>query len=181
MKNFRGKVGGKMIAYYDEEFDDANLSESISICTLEEITKADSDAELMAIANWEWKMGNRLMAIKSAYRAAANGYAKAQTFLGERYELGDAVEKDDAEAVKWYTKAALQMDVKALSCLACYYHLGKVVKKDKVLAEAMFLTSSKLYLKSWYNVDVNKDESYCYHNSLEDAYQTIEQFIESNK
>ena len=113
-----------MIAYYDEEFDDANLSESISICTVEEITKADSDAELMAIANWEWKMGNRLMAIKSAYRAAANGYAKAQTFLGERYELGDAVEKDDAEAVKWYTKAALQMDVKALSCLACYYHLG---------------------------------------------------------
>ena len=175
-----------MIVYYGEEYEDAGLTESISMRTLEQIAKADTDIELMAIAHREWNMGNRLLAVRSAYKAATHGYAKAQTFLGERYELGDGVEKDDEEAVKWYTKAAIQMDIEALSCLACYYHLGKVVKKDEALAEAMFLVSSKskhskLYLKSWYNVDVNKSGSYCYHNSMEEAYQTIEQFIESEK
>ena len=29
----------------------------------------------------------------------------------------------------------------------------------------------------WYNVDVEKDSSFCYHNSLEEAQQRIERFV----
>ena len=152
--------------------------ECISVDVLEEIAKTDSDAELMKIAKREWLMGKELLAIKSAYKAAIHGNAKAQTFLGEAYELGAGVEKDDEEAVKWYTKASMQMDQKALSLLAVYYYFGTVVEKDEALAEAMFLVSSqrkqsKHYLKKLYNVDVEKDSSFCYHNSLEEAQLRI--------
>ena len=39
---------------------------------------------------------------------AEKGDAKAQTLLGIFYQLGAGVPKDDAEAVKWYRKAADQ-------------------------------------------------------------------------
>lgn len=149
---------------------------------LEEIAQTDSDVELMKIATREWLMGNTLLAIKSAHKAAVHGYAKAQTFLGEAYELGVGVERDDVEAVKWYTKASMQMEQKALSLLAVYYYFGTVVEKDEALAEAMFLVSaqrkqSKHYLKKCYNVDVESDSSFCYHNSLEEAQMRIKRFF----
>ena len=157
--------------------------ECLAVDVLTEIAQADSDVELMKIARREWAVGNELLAVKSAYKAAMRGYTEAQTLLGEAYELGTGVEKDDEEAVRWYTKAAIQMDLKALSCLAVYYYFGTVVKKDEALAEAMLLISSKRkqskqYLRKWYNVNVNENSSYCYHNSLEEAYQRIERFRE---
>lgn len=162
--------------------DDLSETECMSTDVLEEIAQTDLDAELMKIAKREWQMGNELLAIKSAYKAAMYGNAKAQAFLGEAYELGVGVEKDDEEAVKWYTKASKQMEQKALSLLAVYYYFGTVVEKDEALAEAMFLVSSqrkqsKLYLKKWYNVDVEKDTSFCYHNSLEEAQLRIKRFF----
>ena len=171
-----------MVTHWEHEYDDVDEKENLSTNVLKEIEQTDSDAELMKIAKREWLMGNTLLAIKSAYKAAIHGNAKAQTFLGEAYELGAGVERDDAEAVKWYTKASMQMDQKALSLLAVYYYFGTVVEKDEALAEAMFLVTSqrkqsKHYLKKWYNVDIEKDSSFCYHNSLEEAYQRINRFV----
>lgn len=167
-----------MVTHWEHEYDDVDETECMPTNVLEEIAQTESDNELMKIAKREWQMGNELLAIKSAYKAAIHGNAKAQTFLGEAYELGAGVEKDDEEAVKWYTKASMQMDQKALSLLAVYYYFGTVVEKDEALAEAMFLVSSqrkqsKYYLKKWYNVDVEKDSSFCYHNSLEEAQLRI--------
>ena len=171
-----------MVTHWEKEYDDVDETECMSVNVLKEIGQTDLDAELMKIAKREWMMGNTLLAIKSAYKVAMHGNAKAQAFLGEAYELGVGVEKDDEEAVKWYTKASMQMDQKALSLLAVYYYFGTVVEKDEALAEAMFLVSSqrkqsKHYLKKWYNVDVEKDSSFCYHNSLEEAQQRIERFV----
>ena len=132
-----------MVTHWEHEYDDVDELECMSTNVLEEIAQTESDTELMKIAKREWKMGNELLAIKSAYKAAIHGNAKAQTFLGEAYELGAGVEKDDEEAVKWYTKASMQMDQKALSLLAVYYYFGTVVEKDEALAEAMFLVSSQ--------------------------------------
>ena len=171
-----------MITHWEHEYDDVGEMECVSANVLKEIEQTDSDAELMKIAKREWQIGNTLLAVKSAYKSAMHGNAKAQTFLGEAYELGAGVERDDAEAVKWYTKASKQMEEKALSLLAVYYYFGTIVEKDEALAEAMFLvsaqrTQSKHYLKKWYNVDVERDSSFCYHDSLEDAQSRIEQFI----
>jgi TPR repeat protein len=47
-------------------------------------------------------------AIKWYRKAADQGYAEAQTYLGTMYQDGQGVPKDDVEAVKWYRKAADQ-------------------------------------------------------------------------
>ena len=72
-----------MITHSEHEYDDVDERESMSTNVLKEIEQTDSDAELMKIAKREWLMGNTLLAIKSAYKAAMQGNAKAQTFLGE--------------------------------------------------------------------------------------------------
>ena len=41
-------------------------------------------------------------------RRAEQGDAEAQTALGKRYDYGDGVRGDAAEAVRWYRKAAEQ-------------------------------------------------------------------------
>ena len=45
-------------------------------------------------------------ALKACRVEAEKGNAKAQFYLGMCYSNGEGVEKDGAEAVKWYRKAA---------------------------------------------------------------------------
>ncbi|MEG1553077.1 MAG: sel1 repeat family protein, partial [Kiritimatiellia bacterium] len=47
-------------------------------------------------------------AVKWYRKAAAQGYANAQTNLGICYAKGEGVARDEAEAVKWWRKAAEQ-------------------------------------------------------------------------
>ena len=47
-------------------------------------------------------------AVKWFRKAAEQGGADAQFFLGVMYAKGEGVLEDDAEAVKWYRKAAEQ-------------------------------------------------------------------------
>src|SRR5690242_16641150 len=49
---------------------------------------------------------------------AQSGHAAAQNELGIRYRLGDDVDKDPAQAVRWFFKAAKQGYAKA------YFNLG---------------------------------------------------------
>ena len=37
-------------------------------------------------------------------KAANQGYAKAQYYLGKAYDKGEGVAKNDSEAMKWYQK-----------------------------------------------------------------------------
>ena len=55
---------------------------------------------------------------------AEKGDAKAQTLLGIFYQDGDGVPKDDAEAVKWYRKAADQGHALAQYFLGYKYQYG---------------------------------------------------------
>jgi TPR repeat protein len=52
-------------------------------------------------------------AVKWWRKAAVQGHAKAQYYLGDCYYKGDGVVTDKTEAVKWYNKAAEQGDAKA--------------------------------------------------------------------
>jgi len=66
---------------------------------------------------------------------ADKGDADAQVQLGLRYLQGNGVEKNPAEAVKWYQKAAQQTNHVALFSLARMYENGQGVARDR--AEAL--------------------------------------------
>ncbi len=63
-------------------------------------------------------------------KAADQGLAQAQSWLGDCYDKGNGVVKDPEEAVKWYRKAADQGLAQAQDLLGLHYAIGKGVAKD---------------------------------------------------
>ena len=61
---------------------------------------------------------------------AEAGQADAQTIVGVLYEIGRGVAKDEAQAAKWYRKAAVQGVAEAQFNLALLYKGGRGVPKD---------------------------------------------------
>lgn len=61
---------------------------------------------------------------------AEKGDPSAQNALGLRYATGEGVIVDEAEAVRWFTKAAEQGNVSAQSKLGSIYYSGRGVRKD---------------------------------------------------
>ncbi len=55
---------------------------------------------------------------------AEKGEASAQYFLGDMYDFGRGVAKDEVEAVKWFRKAADQGNADAQHNLGVMYFLG---------------------------------------------------------
>ena len=75
------------------------------------------------------RLAEQTIAVK--LRAAAEeGDAAAQFDLGKRYYNGDGVEKDHAEAVKWYRKAAEQGHADAQNALGDCCYFGNGTAKD---------------------------------------------------
>ena len=77
-------------------------------------------------------------AAKWFLKAAEQGNADAQTFLGYSYENGLGVTKDFIEAVKWYRKAAEQGYSVAQYKLGNSYYFGSGVAKDNAEAFKWF-------------------------------------------
>ena len=65
---------------------------------------------------------------------ANQGAAYAQFNLGVMYANGDGIPENDAEAVKWYRKAADQGHAKAQSNLGVMYYNGDGVPENHVRA-----------------------------------------------
>ena len=63
-------------------------------------------------------------------KAAQQGYAQGQYFLGYCYYAGEGVEQDYKQAVYWWTKAAEQGDLTAQNKLGCSYLDGVGVECD---------------------------------------------------
>src|ERR1700677_4831744 len=61
---------------------------------------------------------------------AAQGDAGAQYQMGVRYDKGEGVLKDDAQAVQWFQRAADQGNVDAQAHLGAYYWAGRGVPRD---------------------------------------------------
>ena len=78
--------------------------------------------------------GDYAKAYKECKTAAEQGYAVAQFNLGLMYAKGQAVPKDNAEALNWLCKAAEQGYVEAQRLLGVMYYLGQGVSKDDVEA-----------------------------------------------
>ena len=69
---------------------------------------------------------------------AKAGDAESQFILGNMYDRGRGVPKDEKEAVKWYRKAAEQGYAKAQHQLGVMYDKGEGVPEDDVAAYAWF-------------------------------------------
>lgn len=75
---------------------------------------------------------------------AAAGDHDAQTLLGVLYWRGRGVERDDAVAFTWFSKAAAQSDAEALSYLGRMYEQGEGVAEDTRKAFDAFLRAAEL-------------------------------------
>jgi TPR repeat protein len=71
-------------------------------------------------------------AVKWYRKAADQGNAEAQFWLGAAYYLNRGVPQDYAEAVKWYGKAADQGNAAAQASLGAMYSVGQGVPQDYV-------------------------------------------------
>ena len=67
---------------------------------------------------------NNTTSLTTLQRIAEQGNANAQFTLGQKYEQGDGVPKNDQQAIKWYRKAAEQDDCDAQFSLARLYEEG---------------------------------------------------------
>ena len=83
--------------------------------------------------------GNRLAeAVTWTRKAAEQGYADAQSFLGLLYYGGEGVTQDYAEAAKWFRKAAVQGDADTQFNLGYMYSNGEGVSQDTIAAHMWF-------------------------------------------
>ena len=76
-------------------------------------------------------------------KKAEAGDAVAQSKLGNRYENGDGVQKDSAEAAKWYRKSAEQGNAGAQFQLGYMYAKGNGVLKNSTEAAKWYRKSAE--------------------------------------
>ncbi len=82
-----------------------------------------------------YKNGQYEQAFPVCSKAAEQGHAGGQAFLGAMYYSGKGVQQDYAEAVKWYRKAAEQGHAGAQLDLGWMYAQGEGIQQD--YAEAL--------------------------------------------
>jgi len=81
--------------------------------------------------------------LKEVRAKAEAGDAESQVELGRRYDKGEGVAKDPAEAVKWYRKAAEQNDAEGQLYLGLSYLKGEGVAEDLVEAYKWLLLAAR--------------------------------------
>ena len=95
-----------------------------AFCCRPEICRGQQDAEKAQPA----------ASLEEIRKKAEGGDARSQWLLGSRYQVGEGVEKDAVQAVKWFRMAAEQGEANAQFSMGVMYSGGEGVKKD--LAEA---------------------------------------------
>ena len=100
-------------------------------------------------------------------KAAEQGYAEAQYWLGLCYYLGDGVTQDYNQAVTWYRKAAEQGYANAQESLGVCYYFGWGVMQNE--SEALYwyrkaAEQDHAYAKEW--VQCLENEGYSGHQKI---------------
>jgi len=67
-------------------------------------------------------------------KAAGKGYPPAEFQMGQLYDFGFGVARDDRQALTWYLKAAQHGDAAAARAAGDFYRRGRGVKADDALA-----------------------------------------------
>ena len=88
------------------------------------------------------KAAQGLQRAKEDFRAlldrAESGDSSAWCDLAVRYSEGDGVEKDMEAAVRWFTKAAENDDLRAVTMLGRCYQSGSGIEKDEARAVELY-------------------------------------------
>jgi uncharacterized protein len=71
---------------------------------------------------------------ENTLKKAKQGDATAQNYLGTIYQLGEGVEQDNTEAIKWFRLSAAQGYTKAQNNLGYMYDLGESVTQNDIRA-----------------------------------------------
>jgi TPR repeat protein len=74
---------------------------------------------------------------------AKAGNRDAEFQVGDAYDIGKKVVRDEAQAAEWYQKAADQGDARAQHNLGVLYEFGDGVPKDAVRAAALYRKSAE--------------------------------------
>ena len=82
-------------------------------------------------------------AVKWYTKAADQGHARAQTYMGKFYSAGTFGAPDMHEAVEWYTKAALQGYAPAQDLLGWHYSTGQGIIQDKKKAAECYTKAAE--------------------------------------
>jgi TPR repeat protein len=90
----------------------------------------------------EGSLPQRLASIKAR---AETGDSKAQVQLGVAYAAGDGVAADDAEAAKWFRRAAEQSDAAGEYSLGEMYLTGRGVSADSAEAAKWMRRAAKTW------------------------------------
>ena len=81
-----------------------------------------------------YKAGNFKLAYEEFLKAAEQGDAEAQFYLGVMYDKGRGVPRDYVDAMQWYRKAAVRGVAEAQYNLALMYDKGQGIKQDYMAA-----------------------------------------------
>jgi tetratricopeptide (TPR) repeat protein len=111
-------------------FDKIDTNAAIPACEAA-VRQYPNDARLIFQLGRAFNAAKNYQAALEQYRKAADqGFAPAQTNLGNMYLNGLGVPKDDAQAVAWLRKAADQGVAQAQRVLGVKYELGEGVSRD---------------------------------------------------
>jgi TPR repeat protein len=95
-------------------------------------------------------------------KAAEQGNAQAQTYLGMAFENGQGgIQKDDSKAVEWYRKAAEQNNSEAQFALGYRYRTGEGVTQDYAQAIEWYRKSGDQG-----NIEAINDLGFMYENGF---------------
>ena len=102
----------------------------LSLLFLSLSASAQTAEELNAKGEEYYFAGDYTKAVEYYQKAAEQGHADAQCYLGVCYANGSGVTKNYAEAVKWYLKSAEQGNAKAQNNLGVCYYNGEGVAQS---------------------------------------------------
>ena len=130
-----------------------NIRENETYNLNENLQKKNTAEELYNIGIDYYDKKDYVKAVEYFRKAAEQGHARAQFYLGYCYNAGQGVAKDYAEAVKWYRKAAEQGDAWAQNNLGNCYYNGEGVAKDYAEAAKWYRKAAEQgHAKAQYNL-----------------------------
>jgi localization factor PodJL len=96
----------------------------------------------------------------------------AEYYLGALYEHGNGVNRDSAEAIRWYQSAAMQGNRKAMHALGIAYAQGEGITKNYSEAAHWFSkAAARGLVNSQFNLAVLYERGLGLRQSLLDAYK----------
>jgi TPR repeat protein len=119
--------------------------------------------------------GLYMKALKLAEEAAARGEPEAHTLIGQIFENGLGVAKDEIKAAEWYAKGAALGDMHAQFRLGVMLIEGRGVKQDRQKAASFFeLAAAQNHALAQYNLALLYIEGFARPQDFAKAAQLLE-------